>query len=102
MQTNNNIHSFDDVMDAQFGKPSTPEREAFNREAEAYCIGQIICEARKSEKITQDTLAKQIGTNKSYISKIENGLVDPSASLFLRIISALGLRFDIVKPIAQL
>lgn len=102
MQTNNNIHSFDDVMDAQFGKPGTPEREAFNREAEAYCIGQIICEARKSEKITQDTLAKQIGTNKSYISKIENGLVDPSASLFLRIISALGLRFDIVKPIAQL
>ena len=41
-------------------------------------------------------VAKLIGTNKSYISKIENGLVDPSASLFLRILSALGLRFDIV------
>ena len=41
-------------------------------------------------------------TNKSYISKIENGLVDPSASLFFRILSALGLRFDIVKPYVQI
>ena len=52
----------------------------------------------ENEKSTQDALAKQIGTNKSYISKIENGLVEPSASLFLRILSALGLRFEIVKP----
>lgn len=102
MQTNNNLHSFDDIMDAQFGKPGTPERENFNREAKAYCIGQIIFEARKKEKITQEALAKQIGINKSYISKIENGLVDPSTTLFLRILSALGLRFDIVKPIVRL
>ena len=102
MQKNNNLHSFDAVMDAQFGAPGTPEREAFKRDAESYCIRQIILEARTSEKVTQETLAKQIGTNKSYISKIENGLVEPSASLFLRILSSLGLRFDIVKPIAQL
>ena len=102
MKTNRNIHSFDDIMNAQFGKPGTPERENFNREAEAYCIGQIIYEARKKEKMTQEALAKQIGTNKSYISKIENGLVDPSASLFFRILSALGLRFDIVKPYIQI
>ena len=101
MQTNSNLHSFDEIMDAQFGKPGTQERENFNREAETYCIGQILLEARKQEKITQEALAKQIGTNKSYISKIENGLVDPSASLFLRILSALGLRFDIVKPIVR-
>ena len=102
MQKNNNLHSFDAVMNAQFGVPGTPEREAFNRDAENYCIGQIILEARKREKVTQEALAKQIGTNKSYISKIENGLVEPSASLFLRILSSLGLRFDIVKPLVQL
>ena len=101
MQKNNNLHSFDDVMDAQFGAPGTPEREQFNRESEAYCVGQLIYKARRDENITQEALARQVGTNKSYISKIENGLVDPSASLFLRIISALGLRFDIVKPIMQ-
>lgn len=101
MQKNNNLHSFDDIMDAQFGAPGTPEREQFNRESEAYCVGQLIYKARRDENITQEALARQVGTNKSYISKIENGLVDPSASLFLRIISALGLRFDIVKPIMQ-
>ena len=96
MQKNNNLHSFDAVMNEQFGVPGTPEREAFNRDAENYCIGQIILEARKREKVTQEALAKQIGTNKSYISKIENGLVEPSASLFLRILSSLGLRFELV------
>lgn len=101
MQKKNNLHSFDDIMDAQFGAPGTPEREQFNRESEAYCVGQLIYKARRDENITQEALARQVGTNKSYISKIENGLVDPSASLFLRIISALGLRFDIVKPIMQ-
>ena len=58
---------------------------------------------KKTQKTPkQEALAKQIGTNKSYISKIENGLVEPSASLFLRILSSLGLRFDIVKPLVQL
>lgn len=33
MQTNSNLHSFDEIMDALFGKPGTPERDAFNREA---------------------------------------------------------------------
>ena len=38
----------------------------------------------------------------SYISKIENGTVEPGVNLFLRIINALGLKFDIVKPIVQM
>lgn len=42
MQKNNNLHSFDDIMDAQFGAPGTPEREQFNHESEAYCVGQLI------------------------------------------------------------
>ena len=50
MQKNNNLHSFDAVINEQFGVPGTPEREAF----------------------------------------------------FLRILSSLGLRFDIVKPLVQL
>jgi transcriptional regulator with XRE-family HTH domain len=76
-----------------------PEREAFRREAYAYYMGQIICEARKNEKITQKELAERIGAEQSYISKIEKGLIEPSIGTFYRIINALGLRVEIVKPL---
>ena len=79
--------------------PGTPKREEFRKEAYAYCMGQIICDARKKEKMTQSELAEKIGTNKSYISRIEKGIVDPGISTFCRIINALGLKIEIVKPV---
>lgn len=100
MQVNPNVGSMDAVLDSLYGKVGTPEREEFRREAYAYCMGQIICEARKKEKMTQTELADRIGTNKSYISKIEKGVVEPGISTFCRIIEALGLKIEIVKPIA--
>lgn len=101
MQAKNDIGSFDVILDAKYGKLGTPEREAFHQEAYAFCAGQIISDARKHEKITQKELAEKVGTNKTYISKIENGIVEPSVGLFFRIIDALGLKLDIVKPSVQ-
>lgn len=99
MQVNPDVHSMDVVLDSLYGKVGSPEREEFRREAYAYCVGKIVRDARKQEKMTQSELAEKIGTNKSYISKIENGSIEPGIGLFLRIIDALGLRFEIVKPI---
>ena len=92
------IYDVDAWMDEQYGKVGSSEREEFRKEAYAYCVGQIIHDARKQEKMTQTELARKIGTNKSYISKIENGTIEPGVGLFLRILDALGLRFDIVNP----
>lgn len=100
MKERNDIGSFDAILDEKYGKDGSPEREEFNREAYVYCVGQMISEARKQERITQSELARKVGTNKSYISKIEHGLIEPGVGLFLRIIDALGLKFDIVKPMA--
>ena len=100
MQANNNLlTSVDDIMDAKYGKTGTPEREAFRREAYAWYMGQLIHDARKNEKITQQELASRIGLNKSYISKIENGAIEPGVGTFYRIIDALGMRVDIVKAV---
>jgi ribosome-binding protein aMBF1 (putative translation factor) len=93
------IYSVDEMMNERFGVPGTAEREAFRKEAYSYCVGQIIHDARKQEKVTQTELAKRIGTNKSYISKIENGIIEPGAGLFLRILDALGLSMNIMRPI---
>lgn len=91
MQKKGNIGDFDEVLDSLYGKPGTEQRNEFRKEAYAYCVGQIVHEARKKEGVTQLELASRVGTSKSYISRIENGLVEPSAGLFLNIINALGL-----------
>ena len=99
MQEKNNIGSFDAILDDKYGKIGSPEREEFHKEAYDYCIGQIVCNARKQEKMTQSELAEKVGTNKTYISRIEKGVIEPGVGLFFRIIDALGLKFEIVKPV---
>lgn len=100
MQANPKIGSMDAVLDKLYGKVGSPEREEFRKEAYSYCVGQLICDARKQEKMTQAELAQKVGTNKSYISRIEKGMIEPGVGLFYRIMNALGLRVEIVKPIA--
>ena len=102
MQGRDEVFSVDDMLDERFGKVGTPEREKFRKEAYAYCVGKIIHDARKREKVTQQQLAERLGTNKSYISRVENGTVEPGAGMFLRMIAALGLTLDVVGPVAHL
>ena len=56
--------------------------------------------SREVEKITQAALAEKVGVNKSYISRIEKGVIEPGVGLFYRIIEALGLRIEIVRTMA--
>lgn len=98
MQENRkDVGSFDEVLNSLYGEPGTAQRDEFRREAYAYCVGTIIHDARKREGLTQQQLADRVGAKKSYISRIETGSVEPSAGLFLNIISTLGL--SIVRPV---
>ena len=99
MQERNDITSFDAILDEKYGKVGTPEREDFRKEAARYCVGKIILDARKKERMTQSDLAKMVGADKTYISRIENGAVEPGVGMFFRIIDSLGLRIDIVRPV---
>ena len=100
MQTNNHkIVDYDAVLDAKFGKEGTPERARAEEEAYSFYSGQILQNARKEAKMTQSELAERIQTTKSYISKIENGIITPSVGTFYQIISALGMRVEVVKPV---
>ncbi len=100
MQTNNHkISDYDLVLDRKFGKDGTPERIKAEEDALTFYSGQILLDARKEAKVTQAELARRINTTKSYISKIENGVVVPSVGIFYKIINALGFRVEVVKPI---
>ena len=100
METNNHqIVDYDAVLDAKFGKEGTPERVVAEDRAYAFFTGQIIEEARKKAKMTQAELAEKIGTNKSYISRVETSSTDPMVSTLYRIASALGLSVVIIPVI---
>ena len=78
------------MLDDMYGKEGSIERERFRKEAYSYYTGQIIEQARKEAKMTQTQLAEKVGSNKSYISRIETGRTEPKVSTFYRIASALG------------
>lgn len=93
------IFDVDAQLDAVFGKEGTPERKAAEDKAHAFFTGQIIEEARKKAHMTQAELAEKIGTNKSYISRVETGKTEPKVSTFYRIASALGLTVELIPTL---
>ena len=100
MLTNNHqIKDYSAELDRKYGAVGTAEREQFDEEAWNFYTGQVLLEARKESKVTQEELAHRINSSKSYISRIERGQITPSVGVFYRIINALGMRVDIVRPI---
>ena len=98
MNTKNNlIQDYDAVLDSLYGKEGTAERKKFEEEAYAYYTGQILRDARKEAKISQAELAHRTDTTKSYISRIENGVIIPSVAVFYKLIAALGMTIKISK-----
>lgn len=83
---NNNLTSWDDHLDKKYGEPGTQSRERYEEEFEAFKLGVLIQEARKRQKLTQDQLAKKVGTTKNYISRIENNASDIRLSTLMRIV----------------
>ena len=100
MQARNEITDISAELDNLYGKVGTPEREQFRREAYAYYMGQILLDARKSEKITKKELATRVGVDKSYISKIEKGVIEPGIAMFYRIASELGFSVELNRRVA--
>jgi len=97
--SSNAIRNVSAELDALYGAEGTESREAFRREAYAYCTGQVIQDARKGEKVTQEELARRVGVDKSYISHVEKGKIEPGVGTFYRILAALGMRVEIVRPV---
>ena len=100
METNNHqINDYSAVLERKYGKEGTAERAKFDEEAYSFYTSQILLDARKEAKVTQSELAERINVSKSYISRIEKGVKTPSVATFYRIMNALGMRVEVVKPI---
>lgn len=94
VKTNDELFDVSALIDERFGKQGTPERVEAEDKAYAFYTGQIIEDARKKAKISQAELARRIGSDRSYISRVESGQTEPKVSTFYRIMNALGCRIE--------
>jgi DNA-binding XRE family transcriptional regulator len=80
-----NAKNIDELLDIKYGKIGIKKRDEFEEKAQYFVISEMLKEARKEAKMTQEQLAEKIGTKKSYISRLENGKCDIQLSTLYKI-----------------
>jgi DNA-binding XRE family transcriptional regulator len=69
--------------------------EGYDEGYEQFKIGVMLREARVSAGLTQEELARRIGTKKTAISRMENHAEDVKLSTLKKTASALGKKLEI-------
>ena len=82
---NQNLKSFDQHLNDQYGHEGTNSRDEFESGYQAFKLGVTLQQLRKEVGLTQEELANKCGTTKSYISRIENNASDIRLSTIIRI-----------------
>ena len=90
MKTKSNIKSLDHFIEEQYGKKGTKKRDKLEKGFESFKLGFLVQQARLEKGLTQEELAEKCGTNKGYISKIENDIKEVRISTLQKIVE-LGL-----------
>jgi len=83
---NKNLKSLDQFIDEQYGKIGSAKRDKFKEGYETFKLGVLLHQARLEKGLTQSQLAEKIGSNKSYISKVENNMKEIRLSTLQRIV----------------
>lgn len=88
-------YNVSEELNQTFGAPGTESRKRAEEQAWEEYNAQILLDARKESGMTQSELASKIGTDKSYISRVERGLTIPSISTFYRMVAAMGFSVEL-------
>jgi len=83
---NKDITTLDEILSQKYGVRGAVKREIWEQEFETFRLGVLLEEARLKIGMTQEELAEKCGTNKSYISRIENNSSDIRLSTLMKII----------------
>ena len=86
MSKKNILKTLDQFVDEQYGKKGTIKRDKFEEGFESFKLGFLLQQARLEKGLTQEELAQKCGTNKGYISKIENDVKEVRLSTLQRIV----------------
>ena len=87
------MKTFEDYKKQQIQDPElVREYEAIQPEMD---VIRAIVNARTSQNLTQNELAKRTGINQADISKLENGTRNPSVNLLKRLAEGMGMSLKI-------
>ena len=86
MKANKNIKTLAEFKEQHYGKIGTAKRDKLEKGFEAFKLGALIQEARLEQGLIQEQLANKCGTNKAYISRVENNIKDVRISTLQKIV----------------
>lgn len=98
MQKNDLTYDISAELEREFGPKGSESRKIAEDKAWEEYNAQILLDARKKSGLTQQELARRIGTDKGYVSRVERGLIVPSVSTLYRIAAAMGFAVEL-RPI---
>lgn len=85
MEKYKDLKRFDELIELEHGKIGTESRSKYEEGVQMFIVSEMLKEARREAKLTQEQLAEKAGTKKSYISKLENGKGNIQLSTLIRI-----------------
>ena len=86
MKQKSNLKTLDQFVEENYGKIGTRKRDKLEKGYEAFKLGVLLQQARLEKGLTQEELAEKCGTNKGYISKIENNIKEARISTLQKIV----------------
>ena len=93
--TDNRLYNFEELLDEDYGKVGTPERDEFERKVDeavhAYRVGEAIKQAREAQQLTQADLGEKMGVQRSQVCRLESGKSITLSSM-MRAFRALGVQ----------
>jgi len=90
--------SLSELEDKYFGKKSTPKRELYEAEVRLDAIGELLKQTREISHLTQSQLAKKLGMDKTYVSKMENNVKTQRLDTIMKVLKALKGQLFIRLP----
>lgn len=85
------IYTHDEILEDTFGAKGTPKRDKFEKDIEAYLIGEAIKQTRLKQQLTQKQLGELVGVKEAQISKIESGK-SVTYSTIVKVFKAMGAK----------
>lgn len=94
-----NPKTINDHLNRKYGEQGTELRSEFNQKAQAFMVAELVKDARKKAKLTQEELAHKVQLKRPHISRIERAETDVRISTLHKIAQGLGgnlsISFDV-------